>query len=428
MLRQDPQVARTALARRDGALVERLDALLEADREHRAVLARLEAMRSERNSLSQAVSVARREKREADAEAAIARVKAMAEEMARAEGEETALDERMRSLLAEIPNLPNESVPPGGEADAVEVRRWHAPPIGASAHTPQNHWDIGTRLGILDFERASKLSGSRFVVYRGLGARLERALINFMMDHHARRGYTEIIPPYLVKEATLWGTRHLPKFREDMFATTDGRFLISTSEIPVTAYHRDEILPGEALPIRYVAYSTCFRSEAGSAGKDTRGLIRHHQFDKVELVTLCRPETSYDVLEAMTADAASVLEALSLSYRVVTLAVGDLGFSSAKTYDLEVFLPGAGTYREISSVSNIEAFQARSLGVRYRDGEGRVQHVHTLNGSGLAVSRTLAAILEQGLQEDGSVLLPEALWPYMGGVREIAPQTEAVPG
>lgn len=427
-LRQDPETARAALTRRDDALGDRLDALLDADREHRGVLARLEGLRSERNALSQAVSVARREKREADAEAAIARVKAMSEDMARADREEAALAERMRSLLAEIPNLPHETVPPGGENDAVEVRRYAAPPIGMPARVAQNHWDIGQRLGILDFERASKVSGSRFVVYRGLGARLERALVNFMMEHHARRGYTELLPPYLVKEETLWRTRHLPKFREDMFATTDDRFLISTSEIPVTAYHADEILAAESLPIRYVAYSTCFRSEAGAAGRDTRGLIRHHQFDKVELVTLCRPERSYDVLEAMTRDASSVLEALSLSYRVVTLAVGDLGFSSAKTYDLEVFLPGADTYREISSVSNVEAFQARSLAIRFRDEEGHVHHVHTLNGSGLAVSRTLAAVLEQGLQEDGSVLLPEALWPYMGGVREIAPATQTVTG
>lgn len=428
MLRQDPEAARAALARRDPALAARLDEFLEADREHRLVLGRLEAMRSERNSLSQAVSAARREQREGDAQAAIAQVKAMAEAMAEAERDESRLNERRRLILAEIPNLPNESVPPGGENDAVEVRRYDAPPIGTPAATPENHWDIGVRLGIIDFERASKLSGSRFVVYRGLGARLERALVNFMMDHHARRGYTEFLPPYLVKEETLWGTRHLPKFREDMFATTDDRFLISTAEIPVTAYHRDEILSGECLPIRYVAYSMSFRSEAGAAGRDTRGLIRHHQFEKVELVTLCTPNTSYDVLEAMTADAESVLQALSLSYRVVALAVGDLGFSAAKTYDLEVLLPGAGTYREISSVSNCEAFQARSLEIRYRDADGRVRHVHTLNGSGLAVSRTFAAVLEQGQQEDGSVRLPEALWPYMGGVREIAPAQEPVTG
>jgi seryl-tRNA synthetase len=427
-LRQNPEAARMAVARRDPALVERLDAFLEADREHRSVLARLEGMRSERNSLSQAVSAARREKREADAEAAIARVKAMAEEMAEADREEGRLEERMRELLAQIPNLPDASVPPGGEDDAVEVRRYDAPPIGTPTRTPQNHWDIGVRLGILDFERASRLSGSRFVVYRGLGARLERALANFMMDHHAGRGYTEMLPPVLVKEETLWGTRHLPKFREDMFATTDNRFLISTSEIPITAYHRDEILPAEALPIRYVAYSMCFRSEAGAAGRDTRGLIRNHQFEKVELVALSAPDMSYEVHEAMTRDAESVLQALSLSYRVVTLAVGDLGFSAAKTYDLEVFLPGPGAYKEISSVSNCEAFQARSLGIRYRDGDGRVQPVHTLNGSGLAVGRTFAAVLEQGLQEDGSVRLPDVLWPYMGGIREIAPATEPVTG
>ena len=419
-LRQDPAPVREALARRSVAYAERLDALLEADEAYRAVLAAVERMRSERNSLSQSVPVARREGREEEAQAAIARVREMAAEMARLEQSETELFERVRERLLEVPNVPHPSVPPGGENDAVEVRRYDAPPLGAPASTPEAHWDIGQRLGLLDFERASKVSGSRFVFYRGLGARLERALINFMFDHHASRGYTEMLPPYLVKEETLYGTRHLPKFREDMFVTEDERFLISTSEIPLTAYHGGEILSAEELPIRYTAYSACFRSEAGAAGRDTRGLIRQHQFDKVEMVTLCRPDESYEVLERMTADAESVLKALNLSYRVVTLAVGDLGFSSAKTYDLEVLLPGSGGgYREISSVSNVEAFQARSLGIRYRDEAGKVHHVHTLNGSGVAVGRALAAVLEQGLQADGSVALPAALWPYMGGVREI---------
>jgi seryl-tRNA synthetase len=426
-VRQEPAAVRAALARRDEAYGERLDALLAVDREHRQALAQVERLRSERNRLSQSVAVARREGRETDAREAIDRVKAMSDQMARLEATVAELAEAVRAHLLELPNLPHSSVPPGGEGDAVEVRRHVAPTLGRPAQRPENHWDIGQRLGILDFERASKLSGSRFVVYRGLGARLERALVNFMMDHHATRGYTEILPPVLVKEETLWGTRHLPKFRDDMFATTDARFLISTSEIPVTAYHGGEILPEESLPLRYVAFSSCFRSEAGAAGRDTRGLIRQHQFEKVELVTLCTPEASYDVLERMTRDAQSVLEALQLSHRVVALAVGDLGFTSAKTYDLEVWLPGSGAYREISSVSNVEAFQARSLGIRYRDGAGAVHHVHTLNGSGLAVGRTLAAILEQGLQEDGSVALPPALWPYMGGVREIAPQANAVP-
>lgn len=425
-VRQDPEPIRSALVRRDAAYADRLDALLRADAEHRSALAALERLRAERNTLSQSVSLARREGDEARAQAAIARVKDMSQEMARLESLQAEQAERVRALLLELPNVPHPSVPSGGEGDAVEVRRHDAPPIGVPAKVPLPHWEIGQRLGLLDFERAAKVSGSRFVVYRGLGARLERALANFMLDHHAARGYTEILPPYLVREETLWGTRHLPKFREDMFVTTDNRYLISTSEIPVTAYHGDEILSHEALPIRYVAYSACFRSEAGAAGRDTRGLIRQHQFDKVELVTLCRPETSYDVLEAMTRDAQSVLEALQLSHRVVALAAGDLGFSSAKTYDVEVLLPGSGGYREISSVSNVEAFQARSLGIRFRDEEGRVQHVHTLNGSGVAVGRALAALLEQGWQEDGSVRLPEVLWPYMGGVREIAPADRAL--
>lgn len=418
-VRQDPSAVREALGRRAVVYAERLDALVEADEAHRGVLVAAEKMRSDRNRLSQSVSVARREGREADAQAAIARVREMATEQARLEASETALAERVRQCLLEVPNLPHPSVPPGGEQDAVEVRRHDAAALGRPARTAQAHWDIGQRLGILDFERASKVSGSRFVFYRDLGARLERALVNFMLDHHGARGYSEILPPYLVKEETLYGTRHLPKFRDDMFVTADDRFLISTSEIPITAYHGDEILAEEDLPVRYVGFSSCFRSEAGAAGRDTRGLIRQHQFDKVELVTLATPNTSYDMLERMTADAESVLEALGLSYRVVALAVGDLGFSAAKTYDIEVWLPGSGGYREISSVSNMEAFQARSLGIRYRSGDGNVRHVHTLNGSGVAIGRALAAVLEQGLQDDGSVALPPVLAPYMGGIREI---------
>lgn len=417
-VRQDPEGVKRALSRRDPALTARVDALLAADEGHRQAIGTAERLRSERNRLSQSVPVARREGREADAQAAIARVREMAQELATAEKAEQELGERVRSALLDIPNLPHASVPDG--LDSVEVRRVDAPPLGRPASTPQPHWEIGQRLGILDFDRASRVSGSRFVFYRGLGARLERALANFMMDHHAGRGYTELLPPLLVKEETLWGTRHLPKFREDMFETTDGRFLISTSEVPITAYHGGEILAGESLPLRYVGFSACFRSEAGAAGKDTRGIIRQHQFDKVEMVTVCHPASSFDVLEAMTRDAQSVLEGLGLSHRVVVLGAEDIGFSSAKTYDVEVLLPGSGGYREISSVSNVLDFQARSLSIRYRDADDRVQHVHTLNGSGLAVGRTLAAVLEQGLQEDGSVALPEVLWPYMGGIREIA--------
>lgn len=425
-LRQDPEGMAQALSRRDPALKDRVLATAALDARYREVLVEVERLRAERNSQSEAVARARREGAEEAAQTAIARVKRLQGRLAEAEAELAKLEADVTQALRELPNTPHPNIPDGGEADAREERRWDAPAKPEFPDHPLPHWEVGTRLGILDFDRASKVSGSRFVYYRGLGARLERALISFMLDHHSRRGYIEMWPPDLVTADTLLGTGHLPKFREDMFETLDGRFLISTAEIPLTAYHRDEILDGATLPIRYVAYSACFRSEAGSAGRDTRGLIRQHQFDKVELVTLCRPEVSYEVLERMTEDAASVLEALGLSYRVVTLAAGDIGFSSAMTHDLEVWLPGSGGgYREISSVSNVEAFQARRLNIRFRDGKERPQFVHTLNGSGLAVGRTVAAILEQYQRADGGVTVPEALRPYMGGVAEIPPQRAA---
>jgi seryl-tRNA synthetase len=320
-----------------------------------------------------------------------------------------------------LPNLPNPGVKIGKSADDnLEVRRWGEPP--RFDFDPKNHWDIGETLGILDFSRAAKIAGARFAVYRDAGAKLERALINFMLDlHTTEHGYKEVLPPALVNRAALVGTGQLPKFEEDLFHLAPGDyFLIPTAEVPLTNLHRDEMLEREELPIKYVAYTPCFRSEAGSYGKDVRGLIRQHQFNKVEMVKFSEPESSYDELESMTLNAEEVLKRLRLPYRVVELCTGDMGFPSAKTYDLEVWLPGQNTYREISSCSNCEDFQARRANIRYRkDKKGKPIFVHTLNGSGLAVGRTLVAILENYQQKDGSVVIPEVLRPYMGGLARI---------
>jgi len=320
-----------------------------------------------------------------------------------------------------IPNLPHESVPKGSDArDNPEVRRWGDPP--KFDFKPKNHWEIGEELGILDFARAAKIAGARFVLYQGQGAHLERALINFMLDLHTeQRGYKETIPPFLVNRDSVIGTAQLPKFEADLFRIPDPElFLVPTGEVPLTNIHRGEILSGEDLPLYYVAYTPCFRREAGSYGQDVRGLIRLHQFNKVELVKLTEPKNSYQELEKMVQDAEEVLRQLQIPYRIVELCAGDLGFAAAKTYDLEVWLPGQGTYREISSCSNCEDFQARRAGIRYRsDKKGRPAFVHTLNGSGLAVGRTLVAVLENYQQKDGSVTVPEVLRPYMRGINQI---------
>ncbi len=335
-----------------------------------------------------------------------------------------AVESQLREILLLIPNVPDGSVPVGADAAAnVEVRRVGAPPEFGFA--PKAHWDLGPDLGILDFERAAKVSGARFVVYWDLGARLERALIQFMLDLHTReRGYREVIPPYLVTADTLTGTGQLPKFEGDLFKTRAGDrdlYLIPTAEVPLTNLHRDEILDAAQLPLKYVAFTPCFRSEAGSYGKDVRGLVRQHQFHKVELVKLTTPEASMDELEAMVADAEEVLKRLGLAYRVVALSTGDMGFSAAKTYDIEVWLPGQETYREISSCSNCTDFQARRASLRYRpEPKAKPRFVHTLNGSGLAVGRTLIAVLENYQRPDGSIVVPDALRPYMGGVETIA--------
>ncbi|UVI30400.1 serine--tRNA ligase [Paenibacillus spongiae] len=381
-----------------------------------------ELLKSRRNTVSQ--EVAKLKKSGGDAEALIVemrevgdRIKELDEELRNAEAE-------IEELTLSIPNIPHDSVPVGAsEEDNVEIRR--VGDVPAFAFEPKAHWDLAQQLGILDFEAAGKVTGSRFVFYRGLGARLERALISFMMDLHSdEHGYEEMLPPYIVNRDSLIGTGQLPKFEEDLFKLngTD-YYLIPTAEVPVTNVHREEILNAEELPKYFVAYSACFRSEAGAAGRDTRGLIRQHQFNKVELVKLCKPEESYAELESLTQNAEKVLQLLGLPYRVLTLCTGDMGFTSAKTYDLEVWLPSGGTYREISSCSNFEDFQARRAGIRFRrEAKSKPEFVHTLNGSGLAVGRTVAAIMENYQQEDGTIVIPEVLRPYMNGLEAIRPK------
>jgi seryl-tRNA synthetase len=329
-----------------------------------------------------------------------------------------ALDEEFRQMLAGIPNVPHDSVPEGsGEADNAEVRRWgHAREFDFE---PKAHWDLGPELGVLDFERAAKITGARFAVYWGLGARLERALFNFMLDVHTREhGYTEVFPPFMINSASLFGTGQLPKFAEDLFKCENyDLWLAPTAEVPVTNLYREETIDADRLPVRLCAFTSCFRSEAGSYGKDVRGIIRQHQFQKVELVKFTRPEQSYDELEALTRDSEDILQRLGLPYRTVALCTGDLGFSSAKTYDIEVWLPGVSTFREISSCSNFEGFQARRASIRAKAGKGKTEFVHTLNGSGLAVGRTWVAVVENYQQKDGSVIIPEALRPYMNAER-----------
>jgi seryl-tRNA synthetase len=347
-------------------------------------------------------------------------MKGVSEEIRKIEGDITCIENGERDILLVLPNLPHESVPEGtNEKENIEVRRWGDPP--KLTFEPKPHWQIGEDLEIIDFQRASNIAGARFALLKGAGALLERALINFMLDLHTREhGYTEVLPPFMVNKKAMTGTGQLPKFEDELFKMErDGYYLIPTAEVPVTNIHQGEILQADSLPIYYTAYTPCFRREAGSYGKDTRGLIRQHQFNKVELVKFCRPEDSYDELEKLTNDAEDVLRRLGLPYRVVTLCSGDMGFAAAKTYDIEVWLPGQDTFREISSCSNFEDFQARRADIRYKSAKGGTEYVHTLNGSGLAVGRTLVAILENYQQEDGTVVVPEALRPYMGGLERI---------
>jgi seryl-tRNA synthetase len=398
------------LATRGTAL--NLDQFRELDARRRAAISQSEQLKARRNQES--TLIAQRKRLGEDTAEQQKQVRAIGEEIASFEEQVKTLDEEFQQVLAGIPNIPHESVPVGKDAeDNVEVRRVGDPP--RFDFEPKAHWDLGPQLGILDLERAAKITGARFALYWGLGAKLERALINFMLDVHTRHhGYTEVLPPFLVNSQSLFGTGQLPKFADDLFKCEKHDFwLIPTAEVPVTNIFRDETLDGDALPIKLCAYTPCFRSEAGSYGRDVRGIIRQHQFQKVELVKFTRPEQSYDELEKLTADAEDILVRLGLPFRTVVLSTGDLSASSAKTYDIEVWLPGQNGYKEISSCSNFEAFQARRAGIRFRSGK-KSEYAHTLNGSGLAIGRTWVAIVENYQQEDGSVVVPEALRPYVG--------------
>ena len=418
-IRTDFEAVSAQLATR-GVSKDTLEELKALDQKRRDLLVTSEEAKAKRNTASAAIAQAKRNKEDASQQIAAmqefsATIKGIDKELAE-------LDEAVQSIITTLPNIPAKDVPVGADEDEnVEVRRWGTP--RSFDFDVKAHWDLGEDLGILDWERGAKVTGSRFLFYKGLGARLERALYNFMLDEHAKEGYTEVIPPYMVNHDSMFGTGQYPKFKEDTFELADSDYvLIPTAEVPLTNYYRGEIIDGQDLPIYFTAMSPSFRSEAGSAGRDTRGLIRLHQFHKVEMVKFAKPEESYDELEKMVANAENILQKLELPYRVITLCTGDMGFSAAKTYDLEVWIPAQNTYREISSCSNTEDFQARRAQIRYRDeADGKVKLLHTLNGSGLAVGRTVAAILENYQNEDGSVTIPEVLRPYMGGVEVIKP-------
>jgi len=419
-LRENLDHIRTSLGRR-GNDVPWAD-IQNLSEERRAVTTQVEQFRYELNKGSEEVARLRRAKE--PAEEAMAAMKQLGDRIKDTEGALRKIEEALTDVALRIPNLPHASVPVGADAsENIEIRRWGTIPFFSSP--PKPHWEIGENLGILDFDRAAKIAGARFSVITGVGAKLERALINYMLDlHTTQHGYREVIPPFLVNRPTMTGTGQLPKFEDDLFRLRDEEyFLIPTAEVPVTNLHREEILSGDCLPLRYTAYTPCFRREAGSYGKDTRGLIRLHQFNKVELVAFTTPDRSYEELERLTGHAESILQGLNLPYRVITLCTGDMGFSAAKTYDIEVWLPSQQQYREISSCSNFESFQARRASIKYRPTggkkEAKTDFVHTLNGSGLAVGRTVVAILENFQQPDGSVQIPSVLRPYMGGLERI---------
>lgn len=417
LVRSNPEAVIDSLRKRRGdtTLVE---AVLRLDKDRRELLTESEQLKNKRNVVSEEIAAIKKSGGEAQAKILEMRevsqtVKDMDEKIRRLDGD-------MDKLLMGIPNILHESVPEGdSDADNPVIREWGSPT--AFDFEPQAHWNIGEQLDLLDFERGVKIAGARFTVYKGLGAKLERALINFMLDLHTEKGYREVFPPFIVNRSSMEGTGQLPKFEQDMFKIQGmDLYLIPTAEVPVTNLYREEIIPESNLPIWHCAYSACFRAEAGAAGRDTRGLIRQHQFNKVELVKFVHPDTSYEELETLTANAERVLELLELPYRTVTLCSGDVGFSSAKTYDLEVWMPSQKTYREISSCSNFEDFQARRANIRFKPADGgKPSFVHTLNGSGVAVGRTVAAILENYQEKDGSVEIPEVLVPYMGGVEKI---------
>ena len=416
MIRQNTDEIKERLATR-GVKAEKIDALLEKDKRRRELLVETEGLKQKRNEVSAEIANAKRNKQDATDE-----IKEMREVGAKIKSLDEELEEveaTVKDMASRLPNLPNPTIPVGPDESAnVELRKVGTP--REFDFEPKAHWDIGEDLGILDFDRGAKVSGARFVYYKGLGARLERAVYNFMLDEHAKEGYTEMLPPYIVNAQTMYGTGQFPKFKEDVYQVNgEDMTLIPTAEVPLTNYYRDEVIPMEKLPVYFTALTPCFRSEAGSAGRDTRGLIRMHQFNKVEMVKFSKPENSYDELEKMTQNAGNIMEKLGLPYHVITLSTGDMGFSAAMTHDLEVWMPAQNKYREISSCSNCEDFQARRAHIQYRDENGKLNFVHTLNGSGLAVGRTVAAILENYQNEDGSVTVPEALRPYLGGLEKI---------
>jgi seryl-tRNA synthetase len=419
-IRTSPEEVKAALLGRSKDFdVSVVDEIISLDEKRREILVEVENLKSRRNQVSS--EIPKLKKAGQDVEPIMAEMKKLGEDVKTLDAKVSEIDDKIKFNVLRIPNLPNNNVPEGtSDQDNIEVRKWGEPT--KFSFEPKAHWDLGLNLNILDFDRASKITGSRFTIYKALGARLERAIINYFLNTHIDiNGYTEIFPPFMVNRDSMTGTGQLPKFEEDAFKVTNtDYFLIPTAEVPVTNMYRDEIINGADLPIKHTAYSACFRAEAGSAGRDTRGLIRQHQFNKVELVKFTKPEESYDELEKLTNDAERVLQGLGLPYRVVKLCKGDLGFSSATTYDIEVWMPSYNRYVEISSCSNFEDYQARRANIKYRETpKDKPQFVHTLNGSGVAVGRTVAAILENFQREDGSIVIPEALRGYMGGLEEI---------
>ncbi|AKP68059.1 serine--tRNA ligase [Companilactobacillus ginsenosidimutans] len=418
LIRKDPDWAKTKLAAR-GVKAEQIDELLGYDKDRRELLVQTETLKEKRNKVSQEISTKKRNKENADQE--IADMKQVGTDIKELDAKLEETEGKMNYILVRLPNWPDDSVPVGpDESTNKEIRKWGD--IPTEGFKPKHHWDIGEELGILDFDQATKVAGSRFVYYLGMGARLERAVYNFMLDEHQKDGYTEVIPPYLVNNEAMFGTSQFPKFTEDVYTVMvdeNPLTLIPTAEVPLTNYFAGKILDEKDLPKYVTALTPCFRSEAGSAGRDTRGLIRMHQFNKVEMVKVTKPEDSFDELEKLTANAENILQKLNLAYHVIVLSSGDASFSSTKTYDLEVWLPGQEKYREVSSCSNCLDFQARRAHIRYRDENGKTQLAHTLNGSGLACGRIVAAILENYQNEDGSVTIPDVLVPYMGGVTKI---------
>lgn len=412
VIRENPELVKKSVASRGKNMDKQIDQILEMDTKRRKLTASVESMKSEQNATSKKIPELKKSGQ--DISEIMNNMKILSDKIAKENEELTKLEEKQREILLSVPNMPNKDVPIGmDDSENLEIRRWETPRTFNFEAKP--HWEIGKDLGILDSERAAKVTGTRFHFYKGLGARLERSVINFFLNTHTKNGYTEVFPPFMANTASLYGTGQLPKFDNGFKVEGTDFYLIPTAEVPVTNYHRDEILDGKDLPKKYCAYSACFRSEAGSAGRDTRGLIRQHQFNKVELVKFSRPEESYNELEKLTNDAENLLQLLKIPYRVVCLCTGDLGFSSAKTYDIEVWMPSYGRYVEISSCSNFEDYQARRSMIRFKDDKkDKARLVHTLNGSGLAIGRTVAAILENYQNEDGSVTVPEVLREYMG--------------